>query len=96
MSRTYRRKNVSLHCHWWYGYWWGNLPKDSQEYKEKLAWFHSDAYIDGLREPGPAWFRKLYTERPQRRYNKNELRKFMLDPEYEPMVIEMDKIPYWS
>ena len=60
-----------------------------------LAEYHSDAYHN-FKEPGPAWYRKLVTERPQRRINKRELQKFMLDPDYEPMCIDMMYLEYWT
>lgn len=109
MSRTYRRtKNYSkgwmtdkgYYCSEWTwdcGYYHQiPLSKDSEEYKRKSAKYHSDAGTTNFKEPGPSWFRNLYSERPQRRFNKNELHKFMLDTNYEPMCVEMDKMPYWT
>lgn len=108
MSRTYRRtKNYNSnwfsrkdsYCStlgplWPYQYELIPIPKDTEEYARKSAYYHSDAYTHECKEPGPAWFRNLYTERPQRRFNKNELRKYMLNEDYEPMCIEMDKLPW--
>jgi hypothetical protein len=71
-------------------------PKDSREYKKGKARFHSDGETSSCKEPGPSWFRNLYTERPMRRQAKRELQKFMLDPNYEPIVEEKGKLEYWT
>ena len=106
MSRTFRRTNVSTLEKWFvnhrlemnrpYGVRWVEIQHNSNEYKKKLAIFQSDSYRDGCREPGPKWFRTLVAERPQRRFNKNELIKFMLNPEYETMCVDMCYLPYWG
>lgn len=72
-------------------------PKDSVEYKKGKARYHSDAGSHSCKEPGPGWFRNLYSDRPLRRSSKNELRKYIAyDGEYEPMILRMDKLPYWT
>lgn len=110
MSRTYRRtKNPNSFWHSrkdsWCSTWERVLPgvyelkpipKDTDEYARKSAYYHSDAYTHECKEPGPAWYRNLYTERPQRRFNKNELRKYMLNEDYEPMCVEMERMPWWT
>jgi len=48
------------------------------------------------KEPEPAWFRNLTSERPLRRKHKNELRKFKLDSNYEPDIIDKGRLKYWT
>ena len=71
-------------------------PKDSKEYKKGYARYHSDAGSHSCKEPGPGWFRNLYSQRPYRRKARNEIRKFIFDPNYEPMILSKDKLPYWT
>lgn len=73
------------------------FPKDSKEYKKGKARYHSDAATHNCKEPGPSWFRNLYSDRPLRRSSKNELRKYIAcDGEYEPMILRKEKLPYWT
>jgi len=53
-------------------------PKASKAYKKGLARYHSDGATNNFKEPGPSWFRNLFSDRPLRRKAKNELRKFMI------------------
>ena len=71
------------------------LDKESKEGRAKLAHFRSDSYRE-FKEPGPSWFRNLFTERPLRRKAKRELHKFFIDPEYEPIIETMGKLEYWT
>lgn len=75
---------------------WIKLDKTSKEYKKALAKFHSDAGVMSFKEPGPHWFRNLFTERPQRRKAKRELKKFMLDNEYEVILRAKEPLSYWT
>ncbi len=68
----------------------------SKEYKRGLAQFHSDAHTNTCKEPGPSWFKNLTHERPLRRKHKNELRKVLLDNNYEPDIIARGKLDYWT
>lgn len=103
MSRTYRRKN-KVGNHWgsfyytgkWEGLVFVPYTKNSKEYKKGAAKFHSDAGTTSCKEPGPSWFRNLFTERPLRRHSKREIRKFMLDPDYEPIIDKKGKLEYWT
>lgn len=99
MSRTIRRKNQT-HGYMWdeerYCSNWGDYSPESDEYKKRKSFYHSDSFDVTFKEPGPSWFRNLYTERPLRRENKQELKKFLLDPEYEPMCEERGKLEYWT
>lgn len=72
------------------------FEKGSLEYKRGKARFHSDMGTTSFKEPGPHWFRNLYSDRPLRRHNKNELRKYILDPDYEPICLEYWKLDYWT
>lgn len=105
MSRTYRRKNVPwcdkqwLFCN---HYGWGTWATTRQEFvptierhREILAKYHADGYR-GHKEPGPSWFRNLTVQRPARRGGREELRKFLLDPEYDPNIVAMPYLEYWT
>lgn len=103
MSRTFRRVNEKQEYDWvlrdWRHSWFTGLefrldPK-SKEGKEAIARYHSDKYRN-FKEPGPAWYRNMFTERPQRRKAKNQLRKFMLDEEFEVMLNGKDPLEYWT
>lgn len=56
----------------------------------------SDAKTYRHKEPGPHHFRNLYSDRPHRRSSKRELQKYMNNPEYEPMILAMEPLPYWT
>lgn len=68
----------------------------SKEGKRRIAQYHSDAGTNTCKEPGPSWYRNLYTERPLRRKAKRELKKYMLDTDYEPIIEKMGKLEYWT
>ncbi len=73
------------------------FEKGSKQYKEGRARFHSDMGTTSFKEPGPHWFRNLYSDRPLRRHDKNELRKYvLLDGEYEPSCSAYWKLDYWT
>ncbi len=104
MSRTIRRKNVTYEYYWvlrdwvisrgFMGYSMHN-PK-SIEGKKALNRFHSDAGTHQMREPGPAWFRNVTSQRPLRRHGREQLRKFMLDEEFEVIIEENPYLEYWT
>lgn len=107
MSRTFRRKHGDQYQKKWYISDYRRVegtryyeriyyPGDSVKYKAGLARYHSDAGATRLKEPGPSWFRNMFTERPQRRFNDRELQKFMTRTEYEPMIIAKDRLVYWT
>ena len=56
----------------------------------------SDAKTTNSKEPGPSWARNLWSQRPYRRSSKRELQKYMNNPEYEPMILAMEPLPYWT
>lgn len=82
-------------------FWYGDnnykivYRKDSKEGKKRLAKYFSDNGTHKFKEPGPSWFRNLHCTRPYRRKVKNELRKFLLDEEYEIDYNE-PYVPYWT
>jgi len=107
MSRTYRRKTLPVpkyvtreevwswyfrrpHLHYRY------FEVGSHEHKKALAKHFSDTGTYRYKEPGPSWFRNLYTERPQRREAVRQLKKFMLNEDYEVILNAKDKLEYWT
>ena len=107
MSRTFRRKDLKEDTLWVGTEWvyvdtpnWGytgiyRISMQDKELVKALAHYHSDAYKP-FKDPGPSWFRNIFTERPQRRINKRELQKFMLDPDYEPICFDKKPLGYWT
>lgn len=88
-------------------YSWDYSPWISQRYNVKykknsktgrrlIAVARSDAATHNCKEPGPGWFRNLYVARPLRRKAKNEIHKFMINPDYEPMILSDPPLPYWT
>jgi hypothetical protein len=71
------------------------LEYGTQEYRRESAKYHSDARSKGLNYNGPKWFRNRVVERPQRRQAKEELRKFLLNPDHEVCLNPKNHIPYW-
>jgi hypothetical protein len=112
MSRTYRRKENSKRHYSYYflehesitvrtenGTWyhfWVKRDKLSKEYIKDKAKFHADCGTFKHKEPGPSWFRNVYTERPQRREAKRQLHKYLLDQEFEVILNPKDKLEYWT
>lgn len=112
MSRTYRRVRQHKNKRWnddlrYYVSEWvrspsgwllyrRQFPTNSIEYKKGKARYHSDAGSHCCKEPGPRWFRNIFAERPNRRKTKAELRKFMLNKEYEPIITSKPRLPYWT
>lgn len=109
MSRTYRRKegfgpgyqDKKWYCDEWvhqYGYHYILIPLDptSDEYRKKSAKYHSDANSHNFKEPGPRWWRNMRTNRPLRRDSDREIRKYMLNEEYEVVIDTKGKRPYWT
>ena len=69
---------------------------NSKTGRRLIAKASSDAATHSCKEPGPGWFRNLYSDRPLRRKAKEELRKYMMNEEYEPMIEDMPPLPYWT
>lgn len=75
----------------------GHLDRNSKKYKKNIAYFHSDAGTPTCKEPGPGWWRKLTVERPNRRFVKSEIKKYMLlDGNYEIIIETKPPLPWWN
>lgn len=72
------------------------LQEGTKEYKRKAARYHSDAATTNFKEPGPSWFRNMFCERGQRRNAKQQLKKYMLDQDYEVCLMAKNRLPYWT
>lgn len=70
------------------------LDKKSKEYKKRKAKYHSDAGTSHFREPGPGWFKTLYTLRPYRRKYKALAKKAMRED--IEIVVEHIRYQYWT
>jgi hypothetical protein len=81
---------------YWCEHYEFRYKKTSKEGKKRIAKYFSDNGTYKCKEPGPHWYRNLYTERPNRRKTKRELQKFMLDNEYEPMIEAKPPLDYWT
>lgn len=81
---------------YWTEHYEFKYKKNSKEGKKRIARYRSDAGTHNFKEPGPSWFRNLYTERPNRRKAKRELQKFLRDTEYEPMIEAKPPLEYWT
>ena len=105
MSRTYRRKNLPI-PRWVtreyiriensYRFMFVQIEPQTDKYAKLIAKYRSDAGTNNCKEPGPSWFRNLYTERPQRREAKRQLQKFKQDPTFEVMLNKKDPLEYWT
>lgn len=72
------------------------LDPGTREYRRKSARYHSDAGTTNFKEPGPSWFRNMFCERSQRRDAKQQLKKYMLNEEYEVCLMAKNPLPYWT
>lgn len=104
MSRTTRRKVVQNHhklIKWelrdytHYPLHFQHDPK-SKEGKRRLAVYHSDTGTHNFKEPGPSWFRNLFTERTQRREAKRQCNLYLRDTEYVVILNSKDPLEYWT
>lgn len=111
MSRTYRRTRPGDLSHWsfnidwklerseefYFVYHWVKRDKSDPEYQKDLRRAQSDAGTHSCKEPGPRWFRNLFTERPARRKAKRELQKYIeRNGEYEVMILPKEPLEYWT
>jgi hypothetical protein len=69
-------------------------PK-SKEGRKRLAKHRADKTMT-FKEPGPAWFRNLNTERPQRREAKAQLHRYVQGEEFEVILNSKDPLDYWT
>lgn len=100
MSRTYRFKKdkwrikydrVLEDCYWGYSPRWVRLDPNSEEAKQRLAEFHSDAKKHTMRWNGPSWFHNFYAQRPYRMAAKRELYNFTKYDDYEVLILDKPK-----
>lgn len=92
MSRTYRRRG-QRHCYDWvlrdYRCVDGTLipfliEARSKEGRRAIARFHSEAHWT-LRSTAPRWYRCIF-DHQLRTLNARELRRWLHDPSYEPVL----------
>ena len=109
MSRTYRRKN-SWNERWngkkWCVSVWSYtedgiydkilLESNSKEYEYASAKFHSDTGTHSHKEPGPSWFRNLYSQRPHRRQSRINLQRYVQGEDFDVIIEDKPKLPYWT
>jgi len=93
MSRTYRRRGERQEYRWVLREWTfesGHLQRiavdrNSAEGRRAIARFHSDAQVTTMNGGVPRWFRRLFKRR-QRAKNDRELRRWLGDSRYEPLM----------
>lgn len=73
---------------------WRIDPKSKNGVKA-IAEFHADWHRP-WREPGPARFRHMMIEKPNRRKAKVELNKYLLNEDYEVIIEPKPPLPYWT
>lgn len=104
MSRTYRQRDlfsVFINLNWVLRNHDSDeihpplLDKKSKEGKKRIAKFHSDKTIR-FKEPGPAWYRHVTVERPQRREAKRQMREYLRNPEFVVILNAKDPLDYWT
>jgi hypothetical protein len=109
MSRTYRRKSGDHTDLFWqtktmvrvpdrYIWLWVPMDPKSKEYIKIVRKYHSDAgtHSCGNGKAPPGWFITQHVQRPHRRDANRQLRKWLLDPEYELILNAKDPLPYWD
>jgi len=92
MSRTYRRRGHYYEYCWVLRDWHFRGPfaapilldPGSPEGRRAVARFHSDAETT-MRGTAPRWYRKVF-DRRLRTLNDKQLRRWLADPNYEPIV----------
>jgi hypothetical protein len=105
MSRTIRKKILTNKDRGWvlrnrddYRYDFGYvtaplLDPNSKQAKKQLAQFHRDQRT--YKEPGPAWFRHVTVERPQRRFATVQLHRIVQGEEFELMLEAKGSLLWW-
>lgn len=74
---------------------WTVINPKSKEGRKRLARARRDK-VYNFKEPGPSWFRNLFSQRPYRQAAKREIQKYLFDTEYEPMILRKPKLEYWT
>ncbi len=91
MARTFRRKQAYYEYYWVLRKWSCQYPYSfpvkidpkSQAGRQALARFHSDKWVT-MGGAAPRWYRKVYDHR-LRTYNNRMLRRWIADPEFDPV-----------
>jgi hypothetical protein len=81
-----------------YSYKWSSrgIVYEKKVVNKTTYWkMHKDSTYR-CKEPGPSWFRNLFTERPQRREAKRQLNKFLLDPDFEVLLDSKATLEYYT
>ena len=71
------------------------IDPSSKEGRRRLARMHSDAKKGVMRWRGPSWFVHEYHQVPYRQRARQELHKFMKNPEYEVQLESKPHLTYW-
>jgi hypothetical protein len=106
LSRTTRRKKACRHRSYWdLQYALRDYDSDavtppqidpkSKEGKRRIARYYADNYVR-FKEPGPAWFRNLFTERPQRRKANAILHRVKQGEDIEVTLPAKERLDYWT
>lgn len=74
---------------------WQPISRNSKQGRKKLALMHSDAKRSWMNYRGPAWFRREFAQKPYNTRAKNELHRYMRNPDYEVVLESMPHLPYW-
>ena len=107
MSRTYRRRCGDHQELEWqtsylvkvpgrYIWYWEKMDPNSKQYKKAVNRYHSDAGTHKFTNSPCGWWVNLVVQRPQRRDAKQQLKKWLTDPEYEVILNAKDPVPYWN
>ena len=91
MSRTYRRRGQRHEYYWVLFDLRSGAPLDakldprSREGRRAIARFHSDTEVT-MAGSAPRWYRRVF-DRRQRIFNDRQLRRWLADPGYDPMIL---------
>jgi len=76
---------------------WSHIPLEGKELAKSLSKFHGDhGYALYACGSGPG---KLFLRQEQKKYRaqaKQELFNFIKNPDYEVMILDNPKLPYWD
>jgi hypothetical protein len=78
-----------------YNWVYVNIDPTSKEARKRIAKLHSDAKKGVMRWRGPGWFVHEYHQVPYRQQARQELIKFMKDPDYEVQILRKPYLTYW-
>jgi hypothetical protein len=74
---------------------WVKLDPTSKEAQDRIAKMHSDAKHGVMRWRGPGWFVRDFHQVPYRQRARQELMKFMKNPDYEVQIESKPYLTYW-